>query len=121
MDVVNPSLQAPAVHLPVINDNSLMAVACIYLHRRHVPIHDLLLELVLLFLWSCTAHVPCKAHMSLIIPSVVCPVMGATFFLARNGLGEAHVDLVDDSSALSVVVSLFSNAAPARADCGTSA
>ena len=59
--------------------------------------------------------------MSLIIPSVVCPVMGATFFLARNGLGEAHVDLVDDSSVLSVVVSLFSNAAPARADCGTSA
>jgi len=39
----------------------------------------------------------------------------------RNGLGEAHNDLVDYSSALFVIVSLFSNAAPALADCGTSA
>jgi len=35
------------VDLPAINGNSLMAVACIYLHRRHVVgIHDLLLELL---------------------------------------------------------------------------
>ena len=34
------------VDLPVINGNSLMTVACIYLHRRHVvSILDLLLEL----------------------------------------------------------------------------
>jgi len=39
----------------------------------------------------------------------------------RNGLGEAHNDLVDYSSALFVIVSLFSSAAPALADCGTSA
>ena len=40
----------------------------------------------------------------------------------RNGLGEAHIDLVDYSSALSVVVSLsppLSNAVPALTDCGT--
>ena len=57
--VVNPSLQAPAswylVDLPVINGNSLMAVACIYLHRRHV--HTRLVTCST-FLWSCTAHVP---------------------------------------------------------------
>ena len=40
----------------------------------------------------------------------------------RNGLGEAHIDLVDYSSALSVVVSLsppLSNAVPALTDCDT--
>jgi len=40
---------------------------------------------------------------------------------AINGLDEAQIDLVDYSSALSIIVSLFGNATPALADWGTSA